>query len=601
MKKYALLCLLSGSLLGLSQTPNYDIYDLRAFARDSLTDSVFNKTVDRYSKLWEVRLSPHGDFSRAADAMYEYVEGFNENMAARYASSANWRAIGPTGTNSTTFVSGNGIGRINRIAFSPNYWTDQTVYATSATGGLWRTWNDGADWVPFGTDTQLPISAVGDVCVHPTDPSIIFIVTGNADYGIPYKTTTWIRFGENPIFTAGVYRGTITGSGANASVTWECINGDEDNFLAPFKLNGGGGAQRIIARMNPLSTSEVELFVASSLGIFRTSDALFEATSEYPCTEAFWEQVYQGEFWPKDADPSVDPPELDGDFRGLAFHPEYPHIVYASGRNVYVSDNYGYKGSWTRLTGYNTDLDWHDGTLFPCDYAPMRINIDICPKGGNEDFLWAYIVGKAVPPCSANKIYVYRYDNLVPTWTKLTEQQHAESDYSGGFVLNRTAFAVDPNEPDRIYFGGANVWGSVNAGQTSPSFSIITEYNGLAAHADIHALAFPPYDPNTSRPYILYCGHDGGVSVKTDPINVIDNNPFAAGWETRSNGLATAKVWGFDDSEFNENVYAAALQDCNVPRTFPGTSPVWSHPYPYEDGYSAQFSDVKINGEEYLF
>lgn len=106
MKKYALLCLLSGSLLAISQMPNYDIYDLRAFARDSLTDSVFNKTVDRYSKLWEVRLSPHGDFSRAADAMYEYVDGFNENMTARYASSANWRDIGPTGTNSTTFASG---------------------------------------------------------------------------------------------------------------------------------------------------------------------------------------------------------------------------------------------------------------------------------------------------------------------------------------------------------------------------------------------------------------------------------------------------------------------------------------------------------------
>jgi len=48
----------------------------------------------------------------------------------------------------------NGIGRINCITFDPN--SPSTYYVGVAQGGLWKTSNNGASWLPLTDD--LPIT-----------------------------------------------------------------------------------------------------------------------------------------------------------------------------------------------------------------------------------------------------------------------------------------------------------------------------------------------------------------------------------------------------------------------------------------------------------
>jgi len=77
---------------------------------------------------------------------------------------AAWFELGPS----------NFAGRILAIAFDPG--DPDVVYAGSAGGGLWRSTSDATSWEPL-TD-GIPSLAVSGVAIHPADPDLIVIATG---------------------------------------------------------------------------------------------------------------------------------------------------------------------------------------------------------------------------------------------------------------------------------------------------------------------------------------------------------------------------------------------------------------------------------------
>jgi photosystem II stability/assembly factor-like uncharacterized protein len=88
-----------------------------------------------------------------------------------------WEPVGPSqlpvderrvaGTNP-------GLGRISCIAFAPG-----VMYAGAATGGLWKSTNEGATW--FSVDLNIPFLGVSDIAIHPQNPSTIYLGTGDRD------------------------------------------------------------------------------------------------------------------------------------------------------------------------------------------------------------------------------------------------------------------------------------------------------------------------------------------------------------------------------------------------------------------------------------
>src|SRR5262249_48593051 len=75
-----------------------------------------------------------------------------------------------------------------------------------ADGGVWRTTNGGTSWTPL-TD-RMPSSAVGCITLDPSNPSIVYVGTGEANfanhsrYGLGiYKSldagNTWVQLGES--------------------------------------------------------------------------------------------------------------------------------------------------------------------------------------------------------------------------------------------------------------------------------------------------------------------------------------------------------------------------------------------------------------------
>src|SRR4030095_1615447 len=95
-----------------------------------------------------------------------------------------WRSLGPHGFWDAAggffgTVGGLDIGRIAAIA--PPMAPNGPMYIATATGGVWRSTNNGLSWTPL-PDTQCEL-ATGAVAIDPVNPSIIYAGTGEANGG----------------------------------------------------------------------------------------------------------------------------------------------------------------------------------------------------------------------------------------------------------------------------------------------------------------------------------------------------------------------------------------------------------------------------------
>ncbi|MBL7765020.1 MAG: T9SS type A sorting domain-containing protein [Chitinophagaceae bacterium] len=106
------------------------------------------------------------------------------------AQTSNWTFLGPNLF--PTNISGqiNGIGRVCQIKYDPN--DSSTLYACSASGGFWKSLNDGMTWSNMGTD-MLPKMGTSSTCIDHTNSDIIYLSSGDpnyygVDFGI-WKTT----------------------------------------------------------------------------------------------------------------------------------------------------------------------------------------------------------------------------------------------------------------------------------------------------------------------------------------------------------------------------------------------------------------------------
>ena len=121
-------------------------------------------------------------------------------------------------------------GRVTTVTGVPSQPT--TFYMGVASGGLFRTTDNGETWVPV-TDGQVPLGSTGDVAVSLSDPNVIYLGTGSdgvrsnvsTGRGV-YKSTdnaaTWEFAGLRDVGQIGAVRIHPT----NPNIVWVAANGD---------------------------------------------------------------------------------------------------------------------------------------------------------------------------------------------------------------------------------------------------------------------------------------------------------------------------------------------------------------------------------------
>jgi len=195
---------------------------------------------------------PHGARIRAAqrrsadgtvpvDAIVRMKAQRDRLLAAQPAMLApllsNWQWLGP----------GNIGGRIRAIAIHPTKTT--TMWIGSVTGGIWKTTNGGASWLPL--DDFAPVIAVSDLDIDPKNPDKIYASTGEAGFFDTVEGTSILAASRG----AGIFVTT------NGGTNW--------SQLASTK----GTDFQLINRLAISPADNKVLVVATPRGIFRSSDA----------------------------------------------------------------------------------------------------------------------------------------------------------------------------------------------------------------------------------------------------------------------------------------------------------------------------------------
>ena len=196
------------------------------------------KQFKRWEHFTEQRVYPSGNRINHAQIWNEITKFNNQFPPENRTNRNTWSPLGPSTSANVTGHWSPGIGRINVITLEPG--NPQTIYIGAPSGGLWKTTDEGANWISL-TDNQ-PVLGVSAIAIDPTNTNIIYIGTGDKDASDNYSI--------------GILKSTDGG------LSWNTTGLDWDIYQ-----------NRSIAKLLMDPNDPNTIFAATSSGLFKTTDA----------------------------------------------------------------------------------------------------------------------------------------------------------------------------------------------------------------------------------------------------------------------------------------------------------------------------------------
>lgn len=344
-----------------------------------------------------------------------------------------------------------------------------TFYAATASGGLWKTVNNGITFEPLFTNEN--VFSIGDVAVDQNDPNIVWVGTGEANNS---RSAYW---GD------GVYKSTDAGK------TWKNMGLKESHHIGRIVIHPGNSNIVYVAALGHLFSENPER------GLYKTEDS--------------------GQTWQKVLDVVVRDRHIG--VVDVVMNPADHNTLYAAaydmirqphtfnlagpGSGIYKTTDAG--KTWKKLTG-----GLPGGML-------GRIGVDIYDK--NPNILYAGIENANKPGMSdeergkeirAGKSSrgmidgeVYRSDDAGETWKKISPEGKnigGAPGYYYGQVI------IDPNDDKIVHILSAASWSTYDGGKT-------WKRQPFGFGGDDHALWI---DPRDTRHILL--GYDHGMGISYD-------------------------------------------------------------------------------------
>ena len=403
-----------------------------------------------------------------------------------------------------------------------------TFYVAYATGGLWKTENNGIRFNCIFENTNAV--AIGDFAVDPHNPKIIWVGTGECNAARSHYSGT------------GIYKTTDEGK------TWECMGLSETHHIGRVIIHPEDSNTVFLAAMGHLYSENPER------GIYRTTDngkswekvlyidqktgaidVIFDPSNPNILYAATWQKkrtawniqesgkgsgIYKsldgGDTWEK----------LDGfpggkyiGRIGLAVAPSNPKVIYAlldNQKPKSIKEQYGNSNINARKLVKMTKeevLKLDDSELkefirragFHDDYSETEIR-----KMLEEDEITVKdmvdYVNKLDPLATDPQVHgaeVYRSDDSGKHWRKMN-LTYLDSLYTiAGYYFGE--IRVSPDNEDQIYLMGIPLLASDDGGQTYKSIG------GKGVHVDHHAMWIDP-----AHPKHIINGNDGGLNLTYD-------------------------------------------------------------------------------------
>lgn len=291
----------------MMQDNSVNFYDVVKEAESYFKTINIDKKGSGYKKFmrWasgnEYKYYPTGNRSKIDHAFpekaYSKYISTNKKKLSKTSNSGSWTEVGPVSIENISGHYAAGIGRIDDFQVNPN--NTNEIYASSKSGGLWKTTNEGLTWTATATET-LKASGVDAIAVDPLDFNHVFITVQNAINNYSY----------------GIY---------------ESLDGGDsftETRFNPQNLNLGGlGSNFKIYSLISHPTRKNMLFAGTSRGLYKTTDNFNT-----------WSKVINS-----------------GQIIQIEAHPTQANTIYAYNNDnknlIYISSNTGDNFSTTTING----------------------------------------------------------------------------------------------------------------------------------------------------------------------------------------------------------------------------------------------------------
>lgn len=427
--------------------------------------------------------------------LYEAFQNkLNKSQNLIESSVAPWKTLGPKNIG----------GRTNAIVFNPQ--NPNTIYAGSASGGLWRSYSAGLGASAWSRiSIGFPAQAIGAIAIPNNDSSTIYIGTGEV---YAYQSS----FGGITIRTTRGSYGIGILKSTDAGLTWR--------KSLDWTLEQQRGIQAI--KINPLNSNSI--WAGTSEGVFRSVDA-----------GATWQQMNSILMVTDIVINSADTNKILIACGNVG----------SAGKGIYRSVDNGINWIKSNNIYANNEL----GKIVFGEYI------------SDPNIIYAS-VGRGYSSGSGTNLL--NTTNFGETWLLVSTYDY--STYQGWFSH---FVAVNPSSTNDIICAGVDVFKSTNGGASFTQKAYWYKwYLGVTqpgapegptdySHADHHAVAFHPENPN-----ILYFGNDGGVFRTTD---------WGETFEGCNGGYQSTQFYpGFSSASLDSNLAMGGMQD-NATAIYQGT------------------------------
>ncbi len=392
------------------------------------------KQYKRWEYFWEQRTFPTGEFPNGISIYKEFKNSLDSYNAIKESeqlqSNAQWTSVGPFKESIDNNLQ-SGVGRLNIVRFHPT--NPNELWVGAASGGVWRSKDDGATWETFPF-TQFLSLGVNDIAISPSNPNIIYVGTGDA-FG---------SAGTRDFYSIGVIKTTDAGQ------TWEVTS-----------LSKNLHDKRLIGRVLVHPTNPNIVLAATNDGIYKTTDG--------------------GKSW--------EIKDKTAYFIDMEFHPLDPEIIYASTFNwgsnngIYVSNDGG--ETWVRKTQISGSV------RIAIEVTPAAPDMVYALVARSNFTFLSFNVSEDK---GENWLEIADYNKVGNILGRSLGNLNTDNEGQGQYDL---CLAVSPKDPNLVFIGGINIWKTTDLGASFQLVTHwYGGYQKPYVHADIHDLKFKS-DGNT--------------------------------------------------------------------------------------------------------